>query len=78
MAESKLTPVRNIDMVQQVMASLRTNNPVVYEHLRDIFMERRELRRIQAESAAEAHQAARLLGRCTELTSIVNELFNSR
>jgi hypothetical protein len=73
-----IQPIKDQDMIAQLMGNLRSNQPVIYEHLREMFVERREIRRIQAEAASEAHQAVRLLGRCTELTTILNDLFNHR
>jgi hypothetical protein len=78
MPESKITPIRDADMIAQLMGNLRSHQPVIYEHLLELFKERREIRRIQAEAAPEGHQAVRLLGRCTELTTILNDLFNQR
>lgn len=70
-----LQPIRDTDLIADLMATIRSQHPVFYEHLKALFEARREARRLQAESAADAHQAVRLLGRCTELSTIIQDLF---
>lgn len=70
--------LREVDVLQDVMLHLRSTNPAVYNRLRELFHQRREARRLQAESTPDSMQGTRLLARCTELSSIIQELFPER
>lgn len=58
---------------QRTLARIKAD-PSVYAALREIFVQRREQRREQAE-AATGEVAIRLSGAARELTTIINEFF---